>query len=89
MDVEFNSLQELYERIKPALSSKKEEMHKLGYSYIEESDIWNYLKEIKWKQSQNLSLCDIVSDIFNTDSYLIDNYLKKKLNSQNRRLYFD
>ncbi len=89
MDIEFNSQQELYERIKPLLTSKKEEMIRYGYPYINESDIWNYFKEIKWKQSQNLSLCEMVSDVLNTDNYLIDEYFKTKLSSQNRKLYFD
>ena len=45
MDVSISSLTELYERLKPALISKKEEMKRLGYPYIKEEDIWNYLKD--------------------------------------------
>ena len=30
MDIKFNSLQELYERVKPALTTKREEMKRLG-----------------------------------------------------------
>ncbi|MEG0826319.1 MAG: post-transcriptional regulator [Bacilli bacterium] len=88
MDIEFKSVEELYHRIKPALSTKKEEMKRLGYNYINEIDIWNYLKEIKWKSSFNLSLSDMVNDVLNTDEIIIDRYLKSKLASINREIYF-
>lgn len=89
MDLEFNSLEELYQRIKPALIAKKSEMLRSGLSYIKEEDIWNYLKEIKWRNSSDLSLFDMVSDILNTDEMLIDAYLKQKLDKTNRTVYFN
>lgn len=89
MDVTFDSLEDLMTRIKPALTTKKEEMRRDGFSYIKEEDIWNYLKEIKWKNSVDLSLYEMVNDVLNVDNYLIDNYLKEKLNLKNRRLYFE
>ena len=89
MDIKFETLEELYKRIKPALITKKNEMHRDGYIYIKEEDIWNYLKEIKWKDAKALSLNDKTSDILNTDNIIIDNYLKEKLNLRNRNVYFD
>lgn len=89
MDIEFKSLEELYQRIKPALLAKKSEMHRIGFDYIKEEDIWNYLKEIKWKNSKNLSLADMVSDILNTDDIHIDSYLKGKLDKTDRTTYFN
>lgn len=89
MKLEFKSASELYERIKPALKTKKNEMERLGFAYIREEDIWNYLKEVKWHKSKNLSLADIVSDILNADNSAIDDYLKTKFYSRNRRIYFD
>ena len=89
MDINFETLEELYKRIKPALITKKNEMHRDGYIYIKEEDIWNYLKEIKWKDAKGLSLYDMTSDILNTDNIIIDNYLKEKLNLRNRNVYFD
>lgn len=89
MDVTFNSLEELYQRIKPALTTKKYEMIRNGFNYIKEEDIWNYLKEVKWKNSKDLGLADMVSDVLNTDEVNIDNYLKEKLNLHNRKIYFD
>ena len=88
-DIVFNSLQELYLRIQPALYARKCEMIRNGYSYITEEDIWNYFKESKWKNSNNLSLHEMVSDVFNCDEVLIDAYLKEKLNQKNRNLYFN
>ena len=89
MDIKFETLEELYKRVKPALITKKNEMHRDGYIYIKEEDIWNYLKEIKWKDAKGLSLYDMTSDILNTDNIIIDNYLKEKLNLRNRNVYFD
>lgn len=89
MDIVFNSLEELYQRIKPALLTKKQEMIRRGYKYIKEEDIWNYLKEIKWKNSKDLSLYDMVSDILNSEDLVIDAYLKEKLNSSSRAIYFN
>lgn len=87
--ITFDSLEELYRRIKPALLTKKEEMRRNGYVYIKEEDIWNYLKEVKWISSKNLSLYDMTSDILNTDDAIIDAYLRDKLNLKNRKVYFD
>lgn len=89
MDLQFNSAEELFERLKPALKSKVYELKKQGYRYLEIEDVWNYLKEIKWKGSINLSLNQMVSDIFSSDNALIDEYFKDKLNEKKRKLYFE
>lgn len=89
MDVTFTSLEELYKRIKPALFTKKEEMRRNGYVYIKEEDVWNYLKEVKWVNSKNLSLSQMTSDILNTEDVVIDSYLREKLNFKNRTVYFE
>lgn len=84
--MEFNSLQELYDRVKPALITKKNEMIRLGYTYISEVDIWNYLKETKWKKASQLSLYEMVGDILNTKDETIDLYLKQKLTTYERKI---
>lgn len=89
MDLEFNSLEELYNRLKPALVTKQQNMKRNGYNYIKIEDIWNFFKEVKWKKASNLELCDMVSDILNTSDEIIDAYLKQKLNLTNRKLYFE
>ncbi|MDD3187283.1 MAG: post-transcriptional regulator [Bacilli bacterium] len=85
--MEFSSLVELYNHIKPALVTRKNEIALLEKAYINESDIWNYLKEIKWRSSKNLSLSEMVDDILNTEVYVIDNYLKEKITKE-REVYF-
>ena len=54
MENEIKSLNELYNRIKPALYSKKIELYKLGLTYIKEEDIWNYLSKNDWANSKDL-----------------------------------
>ena len=76
LEYEFNTLEELYNRVKPALHSKKIELRRLGYSNINEIDIWNYLKD-KWKNSINLTLSDIVDDILNTSCEIINSYYEE------------
>ncbi|MBR3897844.1 MAG: hypothetical protein IKJ43_01010 [Bacilli bacterium] len=89
MDLEFSSLEELYNRLKPALRSKQRELNEYGYGYLKIEDIWNYLKESVWKNSINLSLNEMVSDILSVDNELVDAYFKEKLNEKNRVIYFE
>ena len=63
MDFEFSSKEELYQRVSPALRAKVMELKRLGYPYIKEVDIWNYLIETKWCKGHDLMLSDIVNDI--------------------------
>ena len=85
---DIKTLEDLYQRVRPALTTKREEMRRNGFIYIKEEDIWNYLKEIKWKRSVDLSLYQMTSDILDTNDYVIDEYLRGKLNLKNRRVYF-
>ena len=89
MDYEFSSKEELYQRIKPALSAKLNELKRLGYSYIHDIDIWNYLIQTKWCKSKDLMLSDIVDDIFQLKEKEIDSYLKEKISNSERTQYFD
>lgn len=88
MEMEFTSLEQLYKRLTPALTAKTNEMRMQGYKYIKEEDVWNYLKEIKWSNSKNLLLFEMVRDILNVDSLVIDDYVRGKLNN-NRIVYFN
>ena len=89
MNDEFRTLEELYQRIRPALTTKKYEMHRKGFIYVKEEDIWNYLKEVKWLRSKDLSLYQMTCDILDTSDDVIDNYLRQKLNLKNRKIYFN
>ena len=89
MDIKFNSQEELYTRVKPALNAKLQELHRLGFSYITIDDKWNYLKGSKWKNGKDLTLSDIVSNIIHVDNKMLDEYLKGKLTKTRRSEYFD
>lgn len=87
-DIVFASLKDLYLRVRPALTARANELKREGFSYIHENDIWQYFSENKWKNTSNLCLSDMVSDIFNLDEVLVDDYVKSKL-ANNRLVYFD
>ena len=87
MDLEFKSIKELYDRIEPALRTKKYELKKLGY-LVSEADIWNYLTSSKWINSINLTLSEMVNDIFLASGNDISNYLINKIPSDIREHYF-
>lgn len=66
MDIEFNSQEELYKRVKPALTSKRRELKRYGIDITEE-EIWSYLVETEFKNGINLTLSDIVSSIMHIE----------------------
>lgn len=89
MDLEFGTLEELYKRLKPALLTKKNELKRSGIEYIKEEYIWNYLTEVKWANSKNLLLYQMVNDILNVPNIRIEKYVKDKMSIRNRNIYFE
>lgn len=87
MDYEFSSKEELFHRVGPALRAKVRELKRLGYTYIQEIDVWNYLITNKWCKSKDLMLSDIVNDIMHAEIREVDQFLREKNNS--RLQYFD
>ncbi len=77
-DIVFKSQQELYDRIKPALRSKKKLLSKDGYKKIKEADIWDYMRKKVWASSYGLELCDMVDDILNANNSDISSYCHNK-----------
>ena len=82
----FQTQQELYRRVRPALSSKAEEMRRLGYTFIKEEDVWNFLIESKWRQAEGLSLAQLVSDILNAENDPIQKYVLDRLKHVERKI---
>ena len=74
----FSSEEELYNRILPALRSKKKMLSRDGFKSINVEDIWKYMRDVKWKSSFGLELCDMVDDILNTNNVDISSYCIKK-----------
>ncbi len=84
MDIEFQSQEELYQRVKPALRAKEMELRRLGFPYIKEHDIWEYLKTSQWSKAKDLTLADIVHDILHLNNQKIDLYVKKSWESDKK-----
>ncbi len=76
-EIVFNSQEELYKRILPALRSKMKRIHKDGYKSIKEIDIWDYMRLNRWNKSVGLELCDMVHDILNIPNIEIMKYYHK------------
>ena len=89
MDISFNSIDELYKRVYPALKSKIKELKANKIDYIKEEDVWNFLVESRWKSRKGIVLSDIVDDILNTDNDKIENYVKNKMKSIERQADLD
>ena len=77
MDISFNTQEELFIRVKPALNAKLQELRRLNYKNVTEKNIWDYLSINKWSKSKDLALSDIVSDIIHLDNKRLESYLEK------------
>lgn len=75
---EYKSQEELYEGLMPALNTRMKYLKRNKIKDITKEDIWNYLKETKWKNSIDLTLADMVQDILHTDSSEIISYKQKE-----------
>ena len=78
-DIRFNSLNELYNRLVPAMETKVNELKLNGINYISVNDIWDYLKNNKWNKSKDLTLSECVDDILNTSDLEYKKYIKNKM----------
>ncbi|MED3978495.1 post-transcriptional regulator [Priestia megaterium] len=63
------------ELIQPALSSKMEEFHMLGYEEVTENDLLSYLEMKKWKKERELSLHQVVNDILSVKITQVMSYV--------------
>ena len=63
--VKFSSVDELFNRLKPAFNTKLNELKMRGFKYIDIKDMWLFLSKTKWANESNLELCDMVNDILN------------------------
>ena len=75
---EFHSIDELYDRVLPALETRMRELHKLGYKNVTSDNIWKYLIQSRWMSAYELTLYDVVSDILNVDGERLTNYILNK-----------
>ncbi|MBO4601286.1 MAG: hypothetical protein J5634_03555 [Bacilli bacterium] len=73
--IKFSSVDELFNRLKPAFNTKIGELKAKNIKYIEVKDIWDYLSRTKWSRETNLELCDMVSDILNVNENDLLNFI--------------
>lgn len=72
---------ELYQKLKPALRTKRHELIAAGIKYIKENDIWNYHVEY-WKSANGLTIATMVDEILNTPNELYENFVLEKINTE-------
>ena len=75
---EYNSQKELYMNLVPALNVKIKLLRRNNYKDITREDIWNYLKDSKWRYGVDLTLADMVQDIIHTDNLEISKFVRNK-----------
>lgn len=78
---EYKSQKELFQGLIPAMNVKLTSLKKDGYLDISYEDIWNYLRDNKWKDSVDLTLGEMVNDIIHTDNM---DYVKNKQGNNER-----
>lgn len=80
----FSSLAELYDRVRPAIKSKIKDLKRIGVNYVQEADVWNYLKNTCWCKKTNLSLGEIVNDIMTVPNEELETYVQSILAKEKR-----
>ena len=83
--MKYKSTEELYNSLKGAFQVKMR-MIKDKYNYIKMVDIWNYLKINKWCKDKNLGLSEMVNDIIDVDIQKKEQFLKKHIKEEERKL---
>lgn len=61
--MEFNSKEELYQKLLPVFNVKKRLLSITTYRNIDINDIWSYLSINVWRHTKNLTTQKIVNDI--------------------------
>ncbi|MBR1413874.1 MAG: hypothetical protein IJ574_04320 [Bacilli bacterium] len=78
-NLNIRSLEDLYKLILPALKSKVIDLKRKKITIVKEMDIFEYLRINRWHNESNLTLYDIIDDIFRLDDIVIKNYVSEKL----------
>ncbi len=85
-NIEFRTKEELYNRVVPALSTKVSELRRMGFKYIKERDVWDYLVENEWRTKKNLELHNLINDILFIDNKKINEYVMNKIESERENI---
>lgn len=79
MEIEFETQEELYKRVLPALRSKVRELKNKGYDDIKVTYLWSYLAAEVFSKTNDLTLDDIVSHIMHVDVVRLNAYIENNL----------
>lgn len=77
--VSFNSIEDLYKRLLPAMKTKISELKRDGFNFIECLDIWNYCIENIWKNKRDLRIYEMVDDILNIDNLKLEMFTRRNI----------
>lgn len=83
-DYKFNTAEELYNRVLPALRSKANEFKRDHISYVSEKDIWNYLSRTVWNTKQDLEFYELIDSILNLTVADMEDYLVGKMKKNDK-----
>lgn len=83
-DYKFNTAEELYNRVLPALRSKANEFKRDHISYVSEKDIWNYLSRTVWNTKQDLEFYELIDSILNLTIADMEDYLVGKMKKNDK-----
>lgn len=80
----FSSLEELYNRVTPALNSKVKDLTRIGVNYVQKADVWNYLKNNVWCKKSGLTLGEVVNDIMTVSNGELEMYVQNLMTKEQR-----
>lgn len=78
MNGKISSVTELYNRLLPALRTKKHELNRDGIRIVKEKDIWDYNRLYNWKNATGLTIFSMVDSILNTDGKDYEDFVINK-----------
>lgn len=81
----FNSINDLYKRLLPALQTRMIELRRENFNCIDTLDIWNYCANTIWRKKSDLRIYELVSDILNVDGLELEMYVRKNLINYKKR----
>lgn len=81
METKISSKEELFQKILPALRTKKHDLERIGVKNVTEQVIWDYNRDHKWIKATGLNLATMVDDILNTEDQEYIDYIIKIMES--------
>lgn len=76
-DYTFNSVDDLYKRLLPAINTKLSELKRIHID-ARNTDIWNYCVTNIWKKRKDLRIHEMVSDILDIDELKLNEFIKSR-----------